>query len=63
MYVIESEYIEKHMTEQLGDIAELNEISYEELLPMLKKSAFMFHHTFYPKPKIDLEDATIYQET
>ena len=23
----------------------------------------MFHHTFYPKPKIDLEDAEISNET
>ena len=23
----------------------------------------MFHHTFYPKPKIDLEDTKISQET
>ena len=30
---------------------------------MLEKSAFMFHHNFYPKPKIDLEDAKISEET
>ena len=29
---------------------------------MHEKSAFMFHHTFYLKPKIDLEDAKISQE-
>ena len=28
-----------------------------------KKSAFMFHHNFYPKPKIDLKDIDISQET
>ena len=27
------------------------------------KSAFMFYHNFYPKPKVDLEDADITQET
>ena len=26
---------------------------------MPEKSAFTFHHNFYPKPKVVLEDATI----
>ena len=26
---------------------------------MPEKSAFMFHHNFYPKPNIDLKDAVI----
>ena len=30
---------------------------------MPEKSAFMFHQNFYPKPKIDLEDAKISKET
>ena len=30
---------------------------------MPEKSAFMFHHNFYPKPKVDLEDGGIIQET
>ena len=29
---------------------------------MQEKSAFMFHHNFYQKPKADLEDADITQE-
>ena len=29
---------------------------------MPEKSAFMFHHNFYLKPKVDLEDADITQE-
>ena len=28
-----------------------------------EKSAFMFHHSFYPKPKIHLEDAKISEGT
>ena len=30
---------------------------------MPEKSAFIFHHNFYPKPKIDLKDAEISKET
>ena len=30
---------------------------------MSKKSAFMFHHYFHPKPKISLEDAKISEKT
>ena len=26
---------------------------------MLEKLAFVFHHNFYPKPKVDLEDTEI----
>ena len=29
---------------------------------MPEKSAFMFHHNFYPKPKVDLEETDITQE-
>ena len=29
---------------------------------MPEKSALMFYHNFYPKPKIDLEDAKISEE-
>ena len=38
-------------------------MSHDKLPPMPDKSAFMFHHNFYPKPKIDLEDTDITQET
>ena len=34
-------------------------ILYDKLPPMPEKSAFMFHHNFYPKPKVVLEDADI----
>ena len=61
--VKESDYIEKLMIEHSDHITEVTEISHEKLLTMPKKSAFMFHHSFYPKPKIDLEGATIPQET
>ena len=30
---------------------------------MPEKSAFTFHHNFYPKPKVILEDATISDKT
>ena len=30
---------------------------------MPEKSAFTFHHTFYPKPKVVLEDAPISDKT
>ena len=39
------------------------EISHDKLQQMPEKSAFMFHHNFYPKPKIDLEDTEVSQET
>ena len=29
---------------------------------MPEHSAFTFHHNFYPKPKIDIEDAKISEE-
>ena len=40
----------------------MTEISQGELPPMPEKSVFMFHYNFYPKPRIDLEDAKITQE-
>ena len=52
----ESEYIEKSQTDQLENIREVFKISQDELPPMPEKPAFMFHYTFYPKPRIDLED-------
>ena len=42
---------------------ELTEISHDILPPMPEKIAFMFHNNFYPKPKIDLKDTEISQET
>ena len=47
------------MFEKSDHITDVTEISHENVLSMPEESAFMFHHTFYPKPKIDLEDATI----
>ena len=51
------------MAEYKDDTAKVTEILHEKLPPMLKKSAFMFHHAFYPKPKVDLEDAEISSAT
>ena len=48
--------------ERKDDTAEVTEISHETLPPMPKKSALLFHHTFHPNPKMDLEDAKISQE-
>ena len=56
-------YIEKSHIDQQENIGDITEISHEKLPPMPKKSAFTFHHIFYPKPRIDLEDATISKET
>ena len=55
----ESDYIQKYIIEHLDYMAEVDEISHEKLLP--KISVFMFHHTFYPKPKVDLEYAIMFQ--
>ena len=38
-------------------------MSQDKLPPMPEKSAFTFHHNFYPKPKVVLEDATTSDET
>ena len=46
--------------ENIGEIAKITQ---EKLLPMLEKSAFTFHHKFYPKPKVKLEDVIISDET
>ena len=61
-YVREADYRENHISEHQNDTAELTEIPHEKLPPMSEKSTFMFHHSFYPKPKIDLEDAQIAQK-
>ena len=50
-------------TPSFNTVGEVTERSHEELLPMPEKSAFIFHHNFYPKPKIDLKDAEISAET
>ena len=42
-------------------VKEVTDISHAKLPPMPKKSAFMFHHNFYPKPKVDLK-TLIYQK-
>ena len=34
-------------------------MSQEKLPPPPEKLAFVFHYTFYPKPKVHLEDAEI----
>ena len=49
--------------EQSDYITEVTEILHEKLPPMPEKSAFMFHQTFYPKRKMDLDNSTIFKET
>ena len=51
------------LTPSFDTVMEVTEISHEKLPPMPEKSAFMFHHNFYPKPKVDLKDAEISKET
>ena len=41
----------------------MTEITHEKLPPMPKKPAFMFHHNFYLKTKIDLKVTEISEET
>ena len=60
----ESDYVKKSQNEQenIGNSAEINQ---EKLPPppMPEKSAFTFHHNFYPKPKVKLKDGIISDET
>ena len=44
-------------------VKEVAETSHGPLPPMPRKSAFIFHHNFYPKSKIDLKDAEISEES
>ena len=77
-YVEESDDKEKDAQEQLKHswkniktqppqrstvtVGEIIEISHDKLPPVSEKSAFMCHHNFCLKPKVDLEDADIAQE-
>ena len=47
-YMKESDYIEKSQSDQQENIVEIAEISQDKLPHMSKKSAFTFHHNFYP---------------
>ena len=40
-----------HSKQHFDAVKEVTEISHGKLTPMLEKSAFMFHHNIYPKPK------------
>ena len=77
-YARESDYMKKkpYQWENIGKmieiphpiqhsdvVTEVTEISYEKLPPMPEKSAFMFHNKLNPKPKTDLKDAEISEET
>ena len=77
-YAVESDYMKKKNKKQenvgkmteippsiqcFEAVKEVTEISHEKLPPILEKSAFMFHHNFYPKPKIDFNNAEISEET
>ena len=62
-YIKGSEYIENTQTDQQKDIREISKISQDKLPPMSEKSTFTFYHNFFPKPKMDLEDAKISDET
>ena len=44
-------------------VGEVIEMSHHKLPPVPEKSNFIFHTNFNPKPKIDLRDAEISQET
>ena len=40
-------------------VEEVMEISHDKIPPMPEKSAFMFHHNFYPNLKVELKDTDI----
>ena len=42
-------------TVSLDTVEEVMEISHKNFPPMPGKSAFMFHHNFYSKPKLNLK--------
>ena len=44
-------------------VNKVTKISHEKLPPVLEGSAFMFHHNFYPKPKIDLKATELAEDT
>ena len=52
-----------HLTQNFDTVKEVTEISHDKLPPLPEKSAFMFHHSFYFRPKIDLDDVKISKET
>ena len=54
--------MKKPISENQDDTVQVTEISHEKIPPTPEKSAFIFHHTFYDKPKIDLEDAEVTNE-
>ena len=60
-YVKESDYIviSQNVKENIGEVAEIS----QEKLPHAQKLAFTFHHTFYPKPRVKLEDVVISDAT
>ena len=58
-YMIESDYITKFQTNQQENIGEMCEVSQDKVPSMPEKTSFIFHHNFYPKPKVVLEDAVI----
>ena len=53
----------KPQIDQHDIIMEVSEISQDKLPPKPEESIFLFHHNFYPKPKIDLIGAKISEET
>ena len=50
-------------TPSFDTVREVTETSHEKLPPMPKVTAFMFHHNFYPKPKLDIKGTEISEET
>ena len=57
-YVKESDYKEKNL-QNIYYCRESHRNFMRNYLPMAEKSAFVFHHNFYPKPEVGLEDDEI----
>ena len=51
--------MDKTIIEWQDDDVQVTEISHEKLPSMPENATFMFHHTFYHKTKLDLDDTKI----
>ena len=54
---------QKCQTDQQESILEVSKISQDKLPLMPEESAHTFHHIIYSKPKIDIKEAKILEET
>ena len=62
-YVKETECIKKSQIYQQENVREVSKISQDKLPPMPEKSVSTLHHNFCPKPRIELKETKISEET